>query len=60
MTARKKPFFEGGSHIAMKVPPYLFAETVGFYKEVLPLPENSNGFWICNPVNIIHLVSRDG
>ncbi|HRV90919.1 MAG TPA: hypothetical protein P5526_02020 [Anaerolineae bacterium] len=38
MTARNKPFFEGGSNIAMKAPTYLFAETVDFYKAVLMLP----------------------
>ena len=121
MTAKNKPFFDGGSNIAMKVPPYLFAETVDFYKEVVrlplleefphsavfefganqlwidkvnnisqaeiwlefktddvnsaaayidsygvtrrdeiePLPDNFNGFWICNPANVIHLVGRD-
>ena len=57
MTARKNPFFEGGSNIAMKVPPYLFAVTRR--DEIEPLPENSNAFWICNPAHIIHRVGRD-
>ena len=121
MSLKSKPRFEGGPNIAMKVPPYLFAETVTFYQKVLklplveednnsvvfefganrlwidkvdhvsqaelwlelktsdvnsasayldsygvarrdeiePLPENFNGFWICNPTNIIHLVEND-
>ena len=26
--------------------------------EIEPLPEGFDGFWICNPANAIHLVSR--
>ncbi len=31
--------FAGGPNIAMKVPPYQFAETVSFYKDILGLEE---------------------
>ena len=26
--------------------------------EIEPLPEGFDGFWICNPANVIHLVSQ--
>ncbi len=38
MTKLIRPQFEGGTNIAMKVPPHLFEQTVAFYRDVLRLP----------------------
>jgi hypothetical protein len=119
MSVENQPKFEGGRNIAMKLPPHLFDQTVGFYKDVLrfpvvaeeptsvvlefgahrlwldradhlsqaeiwlevttddipaaadyfssrgtvprdeieSLPEGFTGFWVCNPADVIHLVS---
>ena len=35
---------------------YLSAQRVTRRDEVEPLPEGFDGFWVCNPADIIHLV----
>jgi hypothetical protein len=37
--SKPRPTLCGGRNIAMKVPPHLYDETVGFYRDVLGLPE---------------------
>ena len=38
---------------------YLRSQGVTRLDEIEPLPKGFRGFWICNPANIIHLISQD-
>ena len=57
--------YRGGRNIAVKVPPHRWEATVAFYERTLGLAvrrrESASvafGFWIVNPADVVHLVTR--